>query len=635
MGWRRASTVCGIERRAGIFLCAYRGPLWYTACMLIQASAEVPLTPGSLGKALRAFALFVRDYLVAAPGAEIALALGETGARGNDVLARTLPANTKEFALGRLPGGSPLTASQFRRAVASDKPKKTRSQVRVSAEVIPDLFSLLDGLASSLPESGRGIMLLIHLSGWKFGNDLSAVAVDAIFSRFRHGAHDISASIGLRFHAMSLKDPVVAQTVTEASKRVNLRFGKPIAGFGAIQNGASQLPEASDPRLRTPAPEQQLLVLLSFEEAMARAADQMRARAEDLANIPLLFSRSGGFGKRMHDVRAGKKENVNLVSHLKRFMKERFADYRFDAADPEQLWFRKSAAPTLDLLLMFDKVHQWGLGKTFSINFAADFPNTPFGGMHTAWGGTRKNIFWLFHQGWEQQVWAYTTGTELVTALEGCGELLGRMLPALEEQCHRLLLPPPTTLPSGITERGPLSAREAYETVLPMACEWAGDAKLESIGSSSLMTISGQLGSVCSSITEGGRLRAQGKWGFKFVSMRLDRYCHYVVPHTGRVWWNFYPVLQGAIPKYSAVLESDDWIDSTAVASRAFETAKEQLEGFRIREISLALRDPTRYGGKFVWEASCIAYGASLSERRDITLHFDHHTGETLVLRGR
>ena len=621
--------------------------------MLIHSGADIPLQTTSLGDALRDFARFVQQHLSTEPGSEVSIAIAETGARANGILTFSLPDDTKEFVLGHSAVGSSLTAAQFRQAAASAKPKKTRSQVRVSASAIPDVFALLDRLAAALPPSGRGIMLFIRLTGWRMASDVAAAppaalpttshpevapgatpspAFDATFSRFRHGAHDISATAGLRFHALSLKDPTVAATIATVSAQTRLRFGKPMAGFAAgdDRKAMPQMAQVADPRLQPPSQEAQLIVLLSFEEAMARASSQIGARTEDLAAVPLLFSRSGGFDKRMRDVMARKKENVNLPSRLKHFMKELFRDYRFDAADPEQVWFRNSLGPTLDLLLMFDKVHQWGLGKTFSIDVAVDFPNTPFGGMHTGLGRTRKNIFWMFHEGWEKQVWAYTTSAELATALDGCGALLGRILPAVEEQCRRLLLPVPATLPQGIDERGPLSAREAYAQVLPLARAWATDAALESVGSSNLLTIRDGTGWASSSISEDGRLRRQGSWGFKFLSKLLDRYCYYVVPHTGQVWWNFYPVLQSAIPKYSSVIEGDDWADSTSVAPRAFQAVAQQSGNFRVSEISLSLRDPQRYTGKYVWEGYCIAYGASPSERRDITVQFDARTGEVV-----
>jgi hypothetical protein len=603
--------------------------------MLIHARANIPLQSDSLVQALSEFAVLVRQYFATRQNAEISIAIGESGARANEVLARYLPGDTKEFGLGMLPIGPPLTGGQFRESIALGRPKKTRSQIRVSAAAIPDLSALLDDLAGVLPPSGRGIMLLVNLTGWQIAGDDSAIApaADATFSWFRKGARPLSASAGIRFHALSLKDPVVAETIAAASERTKLRFGKPVSSFPANTIASAQPSPRPDPRLLTPAPDAQLVVLLSFEEAMARAADQIGARPEDLANVPMLFSRSSGFGKRMRDAIAGKKESVNLPSRVKRFMKELFPHYRFDESDPQQLRFRKPLASTLDLILVFNRVHQWGLGKTFSVEFGADFPNTPFGGMHAGVGGTSKNIFWLFHEGWERQVWAYSTSDELSSALEGCGELLRRILPAAEEQCRQLLLPPPAALPAGIATRGALSAREAYDLILPMAREWAADAQLESLGSTNVVHISGPVGSLRSSISEEGRLRPHGSWALKFVSKRLDRCCAYFIPHTGRVWWSFYPVLQGALPKYSAILDSDEWIDSTAVAPQALQAAQQPGED-RAYEISLVLRDPQRYAGNFVWEATCMSHGDSPSDRRQVVMQFDRRTGklkETVV----
>jgi hypothetical protein len=326
---------------------------------------------------------------------------------------------------------------------------------------------------------------------------------------------------------------------------------------------------------------------------------------------------------------AGKKEKIDLPSRLKQFMKERFPEYVFSAADAEQLFFRKPIGPTLDLLLMFDRIHHWGLGKSFSLDFAVDFPNTPFGGMYSGWGGTRTNLFRMFHQGLDKQVWTYTTSAELATVLDGCRKLLNRVLPALETQCRELLLPPPAALPAGIERRGSLSAREAYGAVLPIAVKWASDAQLESVGSTNILM---RREGVISSITREGRLEPHGSWSFKFISRSLDHYCHCTVPHTGRIQWNTFAVPQGGVPKYSSVLEADNWIDSTQVAQRGFTAVEEQLQGWRMTQIWITLHDPKRYSGNFVWEAHCIAIGDSLSNRRDIRVQFHPVTGEFLRL---
>lgn len=598
--------------------------------MLIHAQAQIPLQSELLSEALREFAAFVKRHLVAADGSEVSIALTETSARGNATLARSLPDDTPEFGLDWIPRGETLNAAEFRRAVEQQKPKKTRSQLRLQAQSIQDVPGLAEALADSLPDSGRGVMLLFYLTGWKLVADAHGPAVDATFSRFRHGARSLSASLGLRFQALSLKDPIVPTTIAAAAKHVGLRFGKPMAAFAPVATAFPSAPAPvmkPDPRLEPPSAEAQLIVQQNFDEALARAADRIGAHAEDLDALPLLFSRYGSGEKRIRDVMAGKKEKIDLPSHLKRFVSERFPDYGFDASDPEQLWFRKQAAPTLDLLLMFDRIHHWGLGKSFSLEFAADFPNTPFGGLHTGGGGTRANLFQMFHQGWEKQVWTYTTSQELATALGGCGTLLARVLPALEEQCRDLLLPPPIKLPEGIEQRGALSAREAYEQILPIARAWATDSQVESIGSTNRLS---HREGLASSITREGRLLPHGSWSFKVISKSRDMFCHYTVPHTGRIQWNYYAVPQGGVPKYSAVFEGDNWIDSTEIAERAFAAVERHLDGFRISHIWLALHDRKRYSGKFIWEAQCIALGKAPSERRDINVQLDPITGEIL-----
>jgi hypothetical protein len=603
--------------------------------MVIHSLAEIPLESDKLDDALRKFAEFVRRNLALADGSQLSIALTESGSRGNSVLAGAVPDETKEFGLNWMPVGAPLTAAEFRAAVDGKKIAKTRSQLRLAAESIADLSALAARLAEALPASGRGVMLLLYLNGWRFAGDMKGPAVDATFSRFRQGARALTATAALRFQALSLKDPVVAATIGQAGGRVGLKFGKPMSSFATDVQGFVVSPPAPavtpDPEARLelepPSTESQLIVLQTFQEALARAADRIGAETGDLKSLPFLFSRFDSARKRANDVMAGRKERIDLTAQIKRFMKERFPEYKFDAADGEQVWFRKPIARTFDLLLMFDKLYQHRLGKTFSVEFGVDFPNTPFGGMYTGWGGTRANIFRLFHKGWDTQAWAYADSAELVKALTGCGTLLGRVLPLLEEQCRDLLLPLPSELPAGIERRGPLSAREAFALVLPAARQWAPDVQLEAVGSTNILRQHG----FTSSITPEGRLHPDGSWSFKFLSRQLDEYCHYTVPHTGRMQWNSMPVMQGAIPKYTAVLAADDWIDSTEIAPRAFKEIERLADGLHVAHIFVSLHDPKRYEGNFCWEAHCIATGESPSERRDIRLQFDPRTGHLLT----
>jgi hypothetical protein len=54
------------------------------------------------------------------------------------------------------------------------------------------------------------------------------------------------------------------------------------------------------------------------------------------------------------------------------------------------------------------------------------------------------------------------------------------------------------------------------------------------------------------------------------------------------------------------------------------------LDGAAADEIVVALRDPTRYTGAFVWEATCMTYAGKKSKRRDVIVQLDRQTGEVL-----
>ena len=226
-------------------------------------------------------------------------------------------------------------------------------------------------------------------------------------------------------------------------------------------------------------------------------------------------------------------------------------------------------------------------------------------------------------------MWSYTTRVELIDALEGAAVLLERVLPVVEEQCRRLLSPMPKAVPSNTPVQGPLSAREAYDIARGLANDWAPDVELQGIGSSYPQAMYSAGGAPIASLTHDGRLQAAGAWNVTFLSKGLDHLCHYVVPHTGRVWWGASTVLPGAIPKYSASVDSEDWLDSTTAAPRAVAAARLDLGGAP-DDITLALRDRARYTGAFVWEATCLRYARKKARGRDVVVQIDRVTGGVL-----
>lgn len=593
--------------------------------MQIYSGAKLDLQSKSLGPALQEFAGYVRGHVEPAPGARIQISLSESGSRMAEAAVAAMPAAKAGFGIGygHTPGVKPITGADFLAALRN-KPKRTFMQAGFEdPSEFPAAWDVVARLASAATESGRGVMLFVHLTGWGVAGGDDGLRVDATFSRFQHSGTKMAASAGLRFVAPNLKDASVKTTIASAAKLLGLSFGKPVSTLATPEG-----PPVADSALAPPTPEARLVVLTAFGEVFARAAQRIEAKPEDLAHFPLLFTRSGGFDKRIADVLAKKKENVPLPSRLKRFMKERFREYAFDVSNGEQLWFRKAVAPTLDALLMFDKVHYSGLGKAFTAVWGVDFPSTAFGGSHAGLSGTRENIFWMFHEGWEQQVWAYTTSEELEKALGGCEQLLRRVLPALEEQARNLLVPVPAEVPAGTPQLGPMTAREAYAHARSLAQGWAPDAQCESIAAGANLAVRDQRG--CG-LDAGGRLQLHGRWLVKFVSRKREKFCLYAMPHTGTPWWNFYTVSRGGIPRWPAVIPGDDWIDSTRIAPLVFAEVEKHLDGRRLYDVLLTLASNNPYHrGRFVWAAHCMAFGDARGDRLDIHLSFDPISGELL-----
>src|SRR5690349_5328759 len=128
--------------------------------MLLQAHAKLPIDTSSVADALRGVAEFVERHLAPGPETELAVSLAQTGTRGNALLARLLPPETRAFHLGLLPVGEGLTAREFREAIPKAKPSHTASQIRVRGPASREAVHVIRALADELPTSARGIILV-------------------------------------------------------------------------------------------------------------------------------------------------------------------------------------------------------------------------------------------------------------------------------------------------------------------------------------------------------------------------------------------------------------------------------------------------------------------------------------------
>ena len=278
--------------------------------------------------------------------------------------------------------------------------------------------------------------------------------------------------------------------------------------------------------------------LIVIQHAVQEAFDQATRDLDEQGGLPAglsCFTASAAAEKRMRDVMSGRRERIDLKREWKRFMRERFPEYRFDCDQPDYLWFRKPLADHLEGLLLVSKLHLFGLGKCFTLHYQADFPGTRFAGKHPPLYFSRS-LFYLFHKGWLEPEWAYSSSDELAQVLDGCGQVLQLALPALEKRLTSLLCPLPTVVPEHIAVQGRLTAREAHGCALGIVTAIADDAIPVGIASGAMLPAHTEPG-----VGLDGRLQPHGCWYVRFHSERLSCDFLIVVPHTGQVSWQSSP----------------------------------------------------------------------------------------------
>jgi hypothetical protein len=277
--------------------------------------------------------------------------------------------------------------------------------------------------------------------------------------------------------------------------------------------------------------------LIVIQHAVQEAFDQATRDLDEQGGLPAglpCFTGMAAAEKRIRDVMSGRRERIDLKREWKRFMLERFPEYRFDRDQPDYLWFRKPLADHIEGLLLVRKVHLFGLGKCFTLHYQADFPGTRFAGQHPL--HFSRSLFSLLHRGWLEPEWAYSSNDELAQVLDGCRQVLQLALPALEKHMTSLLCPLPTVVPEHIPVQGRLTAREAYGCALGIVTALADDAIPIGIMSGAVLASHTGPG-----VGLDGRLQPHGHWYVRFQSERLS--CHFliVVPHTGQVSWQSSP----------------------------------------------------------------------------------------------
>jgi hypothetical protein len=489
--------------------------------MKIASRAELPVVEGDLPKTLLGFVSVLRDHCGFDAQTHCTLSLIMTAGKFPALVARALPPEAGEFETYS-PSERKMTSAQFlMRIAANARLRQCSCDVTLTDFLSRDqALNLLSEFAGVVPVSGRGVSLMLFVDSAILFDASEPVRGRLSLQRFPRGKRHCGAGVLCEFCADSKSGPVAKKVLQELREAFGVEWKKPCEVFDLN-------------RADRPSAAEMIVIEQRIEEAFAQAAADLDQTQAALTGIPQLYSGMGAIFKRARDVQSGVREEIDLLAEMKQMMRVNFPDYTFCRAGRTGPSFRKRLADHLDGLFSVERSR--GLGKSFSLQYGVDFPDTRFGGATANPLSRPRSLFSLFHKGWMPPEWAYSTSEELAEVLGGCRDVLRMALPALETRLKELLSPIPGALPPDMQMRGRLTAREAYEQALWIAKAWAPDARFAGLHSGGLHAVTYDL---ARGVDLDGRLQSHGSWRVRFESTRLNSDLLVDVPHSGLIRWN-------------------------------------------------------------------------------------------------
>lgn len=318
------------------------------------------------------------------------------------------------------------------------------------------------------------------------------------------------------------------------------------------------------------------LARVSLEHVINLAGEALQAAGVAADGHPQLMTDRAAFQERLASVSAGNKARVDYARAVKRFVKDALPDFAF-ASGGEIVTFKKRLGDSLDVLIEFDKINLWGLGKAFRVNVGLAVRDTPASAV-------RRSLASLLGEH-DLATWVYLTAEDLDAALAGVRDLLSAVLPVLESIARHRMSPLPSSLAADIPVRDAESAREAAIEAARVAAGWRATAELSIVRSG--------LSETQNDIAIDGRTRLEGEWRYCFLGRDIGDGLWVTVPRVGRASARGFEI-PGSFTNRPL---GTSWLDS----DRALATAEREggatfrLDAERWR-ITLALEyDPARY----------------------------------------
>lgn len=483
--------------------------------MLIASSVSLPLETKDVSEAVHQVLDLLRSKVFSLGDVKISLNL--TAMRFPDILvlwAKALPEEAESFGMDMS-----MSAGQFLQAHAAGQlPMPSICSCDATDYLsVSDTLALIESFFQTTPRAIRSTSFSIILENvnWRGSDGVGSGKIYLSDMKAFQRKQRFNLTAIYSCHGDNSKDTSVKKLFKRIASETGISFDK------------GKITEAIEPEILAKAELQQILAArICFEEAFEKAGREIRNRNLQWQGLPGLASKGESFDRRIESVYSGRKERVNFPGLIKRFMKDGFSDFTPWKDGGEQIIFSKPISSDLEMVLGFDRIHNWGLGKTFTLILGIKITGGPLVGR--IWN---DNFFRLFQQSTFSPCWTYITKVEIAEALDGASEFLRSTLSVFESEIANYLCPIPEKVPDSIPGRGAITAKQALGEALNVAKAWSEDAVLYTVSSSGILSL--RESGMGPMINTHGFLQPHGCWFYCFYSPTKKRVLFIQVPSIG------------------------------------------------------------------------------------------------------
>jgi hypothetical protein len=438
------------------------------------------------------------------------------------------------------------SSARARTAIQAFRPERTKDgPFARSLEIAEELTNLGAAQIKSLH-----FLLSADKFRWKGSREGSSAKLALLDGKAFNRKQRFDLSAHLIFEANDPQEPFIQKMLGEIADATGVHF--------KLRESLMRL-QPHDPGRATP--EELVVTMLSWSELIEEIAAKVRGKIT-LAGVPHLMTTSDAHKFLFDPAKFGNSVRVDFTRIARKWLKEQFPEYtRYpDTLDGELL--HQEIAPGVVAMLAVDKKPK-AFSKEFTIGLAVGLTSPRFAPSPDRPFQLSVNLFRLFGIAPLPMQWTYHTEADLREALHGAAALLKQVLAIFEPEAAKMQRAHERSIDEFEGPRE-ISAREAYELVLPLAKAWAEDAGMIRIVSNMISVPYFPFPAErLPALNVEGRLAMNGGWWLQFHSRSKKENLYITVPCRGPIARTLLDAPDGRyLPSDGDQIVRNGWIDS-------------------------------------------------------------------------